>query len=338
MAARLVVVLPGGQGALEAIAQERMAQQRYDASTKSLFEYQPEALLYLVDEALLEYEVSVLDSDLAVTAAADKVLRIDRAADEGGPWVSVFDMQAGPNPDLPVRATHYKVLAIYRHGLPARSVIILLSPRADHPSLTGRWEQPGDEHVNAVSSEYDVIRIWQVPTDKVLAGPVGLLPLAPLTLPKQTSEAELSGVIGKIAQRFEKEAPEEKVADLWTATHFLMGLKYPDALIELVLQGVHGMKESVTYQRAVQEGLEKGREQGLEQGLEKGLEKGRIDGERRLLLRLGTKRFGPPSPTVAAALENIDSLERLEELGERIFDAESWESLLFGTNGTTPQS
>jgi hypothetical protein len=60
------------------------------------------------------------------------------------------------------------------------------------------------------------------------------------------------------------------------------------------------------------------------------LRDGRIDGEQKLLLRQGTKRFGEPDPATLAAVEAIRDTDRLEALGERILepDVESWEDLL----------
>ncbi len=50
------------------------------------------------------------------------------------------------------------------------------------------------------------------------------------------------------------------------------------------------------------------------------LNDGRLEGARRFLLRLGTKRFAEPDATTATALEAIRDIDRLEALGERILD------------------
>jgi hypothetical protein len=64
--------------------------------------------------------------------------------------------------------------------------------------------------------------------------------------------------------------------------------------------------------------------------LEKGLSKGRSQGERNLLLHLGTKKFGPPSAAIAAALQAIAEPARIEQLAERLLDAVDWEDLMRG--------
>jgi hypothetical protein len=58
------------------------------------------------------------------------------------------------------------------------------------------------------------------------------------------------------------------------------------------------------------------------------IHKGRAQGERDSLLRVGTKRFGPPDKTCLAALQSITDLQRLAKLGERFFKAKSWQELL----------
>jgi predicted transposase YdaD len=106
--------------------------------------------------------------------------------------------------------------------------------------------------------------------------------------------------------------------------YVLLGLHYAQAVVESLLQGVLGMKESVTYQAIVAEGLKKGRAEGVK--------KGRAEGARQLrkvLLSLGEESLGAPAPDWAAtALEQIDSLEKLESLAEKLLQVQSWADLL----------
>jgi predicted transposase YdaD len=113
-------------------------------------------------------------------------------------------------------------------------------------------------------------------------------------------------------RRVSREASPEEAGRLWTATYVLMGLRYRAAMIARLLEGVREMKESVTYQAILQEGREEGREEEA----------------RAILLRQGTKRFGPPSEAARAALEAISAIERLERLSERLLDVENWEELI----------
>ena len=58
------------------------------------------------------------------------------------------------------------------------------------------------------------------------------------------------------------------------------------------------------------------------------LDEGRIEGEIRLLLRQGRKRFGPPDPPTESALTATKDLERLERMGEAVLTVNSWQELL----------
>jgi predicted transposase YdaD len=102
--------------------------------------------------------------------------------------------------------------------------------------------------------------------------------------------------------------------------------------VSRLLEGVHDMQESTTYQAILREGREKGREEGSEKGREEGREEGRIAGEQRLLIRLGAKRFGEPDASTVTAIEAIQEIDRLEALGERILDPHllDWKGLLRG--------
>ena len=81
-------------------------------------------------------------------------------------------------------------------------------------------------------------------------------------------------------------------------------------------------------QAGVQEGVREGVRQGVRQGLEQGLEKGRSQEARILILRLGTKRFGKPTRKILKLIKSISTLEILEDLAERVFEAETWEEFL----------
>jgi predicted transposase YdaD len=116
-----------------------------------------------------------------------------------------------------------------------------------------------------------------------------------------------------------QDSPRE-ANELWVATQILLGLRYATDVAGRYLQGARKMRESVTYQAILAEGREEGREEGLELG--------RLEGERRLLLRIGERRFGRPDARTKRALARITYRERLERLGERIFEATTWQDLL----------
>jgi predicted transposase YdaD len=158
------------------------------------------------------------------------------------------------------------------------------------------------------ASPYRVIRLWQQPVESILAGGIATLPLAPLT---DTRQQDLPGVVQRMQNRLVAEASRPLAAKLWSATYVLMGLRFPEALAERLLQGVLSMEESVTYQAI--------------------LKRGGIAEARRTLLRIGTKRFGAPDADTQAAITALNDLNRLEELHERALDVSSWQELLAPT-------
>jgi predicted transposase YdaD len=165
---------------------------------------------------------------------------------------------------------------------------------------------------------YRVIRMWGEDPEPYLNAGVNLVPLAPLA---NIAEPALPGLVERMAARINAE-PRSRSEKLWTATYLLMGLCYSEELVSRLLEGVHNMQESTTYQAILREGRNK--------GLEEGREEGRVAEARHFLVRVGAKRFGKPDTAVLAAIEAIRDVERLESLGDRIVDPDvrDWDSLL----------
>ena len=76
------------------------------------------------------------------------------------------------------------------------------------------------------------------------------------------------------------------------------------------------MEESTTYQAIIAKGRAEGRAEG--QAVE----------ARKILLRQGSKRFGPADARARGAVEAITDIDRLEKLTERLLDVSSWDELL----------
>ena len=91
-------------------------------------------------------------------------------------------------------------------------------------------------------------------------------------------------------------------------------------MIEQLLKGVREMRESVTYQAILKEGEDR--------GVREGEMKGRLAEARALLLRLGTRQFGAPSPDVTSRLQALNDLPMIESLVDRLLETSSWDELL----------
>jgi predicted transposase YdaD len=198
-----------------------------------------------------------------------------------------------------------------RHDLPVRSVLVLLRPGAQLSVLSGDYQRalPGSATPYR-TFRYEVLRVWEMPVERLLSGGIGTLPLAPISAVAAT---ELPDVLRRVKRKLSNHPDRGLVARLWTAVYVLMGLRYEQALVEQLLQGVMGMKESVTYQAIIAEGKAEGA----------------IEELRKVLLSLGEEQFRAPAPAWAAkALARIDSLERLETLARQVLHAKSWAELL----------
>ncbi|HMB07719.1 MAG TPA: hypothetical protein VKP69_28800 [Isosphaeraceae bacterium] len=66
----------------------------------------------------------------------------------------------------------------------------------------------------------------------------------------------------------------------------------------------------------------------MAKGIAQGIAQGVAQEAKRILIRVGQKRFGPPEAGVVAAIEDITDRERVEALIERLDEVSSWEALL----------
>src|SRR5262249_30342519 len=152
----------------------------------------------------------------------------------------------------------YNAILEHRHALLVRSVVVLLASKADRSNLTGLYQRgfPGEE--DYLRFRYQVIRVWQLPVESLLAGGLGTLPLAPVGA---VAEAEVPGVIEQMKTRLQGR-PQDQAKRLWASTYFLMGLRYSDAKAHQFLEGIRGMEESATYQATIARGEAKGEARG----------------------------------------------------------------------------
>lgn len=155
----------------------------FDATTKELLEADP--------AGWLEYlgihpngPVDVIDSDLStVSAEADKVFRVSEAQ----PYLVHVEMQSSADPTLPRRLLRYNALLDYRHDARVWSVAVLLRPKADGQTMTGRLELGLPDGRSVHDFRFGVVRAWQLSSEAVLNGPLSLLPMRswPMLRPKR---------------------------------------------------------------------------------------------------------------------------------------------------------
>jgi predicted transposase YdaD len=284
----------------------------FDATFKEMLERSPADWLALA--GLEGPGAELVDADVStVTAAADKVLRVPGTA----PWIAHVEAQSGPDAAKPRLMHLYNAALEVRHELPVVSVLVLLAPRANLSVYTGEHRSAVPGQQPHVIFRYRVVRVWELPVERLLTGSLGTLPLAPLAA---VEPEQLPGIVARMRQRLSGEREPSLVNQLWSAAFILMGLRYEEALIERLMREVAGMEESVTYQAIIR----------------KGVEQGRVEEARRMLVLMATGRFGEPPADVTAALNAIADLATLEGLGARVLLVNGWEELLAPTPRPSP--
>jgi hypothetical protein len=289
----------------------------FDPTLKMLVETSPSDWLTLA--GLPVGPARLIDAELAsVSRLADKVLSVEGAE----PYLCHLEFVSGHDaatlpPDLNARSA----LLEARHDLPVCSVVIVLRPEADSPRLTGMLQRaiPGRPPYRHFG--YEVIRLWQQDSERLVKGGAGTLPLAPVG---DVTEGNVPAIIERMRDRLRSPGLRDQAGELWAATHILLGLRFSDAVAGSLLSGVLTMEESTTYQAIIQ----KGRDQGVAQGAR--------EQARRTILRQGTNRFGAPPPAVAAALDAAD-LALLDDLSIRILSVNGWADLLPPEAPPTPR-
>jgi hypothetical protein len=290
--------------------------------------------------------VQALDTDLSATLQADRLFRIDAPQ----PYALHLELESTSRLGIPEQLLRYNVAANAATGLPIQSVLLLLRPRANASDQSGRLEIAIGGRAY-LTFEYLVVRIWEETVETLLAAGPGLAPLALLT---NEAEADLERAFEQFRDRLQQPDVPRKVAEvLFGATFVLCGLRYDHERInDLYRRLSMTLEDSSTYQWILgvgkaegiavgkaegiavgkAEGIAVGKAEGIAVGKAEGIAVGKAEGEvqeaRRLIIRMGTSRFGQPSPAVSTALTAITDRERLEQIAERLLRANAWEDLL----------
>jgi predicted transposase YdaD len=282
----------------------------FDITSKHLVEFHPRDWLAWAGWPVPDSDaaITIVDADLSVVSyAADKLIRVDHPA---GAYIAHFEFQTTGDPTLDRRMLAYNALARLRHQLPVRSVAFLFRSQAS-AGPTGLVS----EHVDArswIDFSYRLIRIWELPLESLLNGPVGILPLAPLA----AELADLPEVVNRIAGRLRAEVSPEETREMLQCTRLLMGMRFDGQLVESIMASLSKvLEDSSTYQLTLRRGFDQGVAQGVAQG------------QRQVLLELGTEKFGPPSEAVEKRLLAFSDPAELKKISKKILQATAWAEL-----------
>jgi predicted transposase YdaD len=183
----------------------------------------------------------------------------------------------------------YRVYKLYQQNSDIEQVIIFLR-RDTSPKVYEDSFQVGN-----TIHRYRIIRIWECEAQPLLE----ILELLPLAVLAKSEQPEI--LLCQVAERVDKIENKRQKSNIAACVELLAGINYSEELIKMYLHD-DILKESVTYQRIINEGFEKG--------------------EISLLSRQLKKRFGEISEKLQARIKLL-SLEQLESLGESLFDFNS---------------
>ncbi|MGL6138874.1 MAG: Rpn family recombination-promoting nuclease/putative transposase [Planktothrix sp.] len=180
------------------------------------------------------------------------------------------EFQTQPDAMMPFRMLDYRVRVYRRFPQKSmRQVVIYLQPTKS-PLV-----QQNTFRLEKTSHEFEVIRLWEQPTEEFLRIP-GLLPFAVLS---QTNDPAL--VLTQISQITQQIADQRVQSNLMAASAILAGLVLEPQVIQRIIRS-DIMQESTMYQEILRQGKEQGRAEGLSEGRAQALKQVAI-----LLLKMG---------------------------------------------------
>ena len=195
----------------------------------------------------------------------------------------------------------------------AKRIVIVLTvqrPEAAHKNLTGRLSYAPRPLDGRMDFAYRVVRLWQIDAERLLAGELGLTPLAMLgRLPAGVGvENSMASVARRIIERLTQEASPDRAGKLLATALLLTGLRVQRKVAFKIFEGVHMMEESDTFLAIV------------EQGEAKGIKKS--------ILRAGHARLGSPDPSLKSQLESINDIERLDRMMDSALNGANWQEII----------
>jgi hypothetical protein len=280
----------------------------FDATLKDLGRDAPADFLTTFDQPPAG-PLALLNVDLStVTTAADMIIGVGDPHEE----VIHVDFQSSASAWKHADVLVYNALIYATYHVPVHSIVILLRPQAAHSNLNGEVSYAARSGRGSMDFGYEVVPLWEWPAARLLAGPLGTAPLAVLgALPPGVALPEaLTAVAQQLIERVEREAPPDRARKLLTAAFVLTGLRVRRDVARQVFRGVRAMRDSDTYLAILEEGEEAK--------------------AKKVILRQGEKRFGPPPEPVTTKLNGITDPQRLDRLIDRLFEATAtdWEDLL----------
>lgn len=278
----------------------------FDATLKDMGRECPVGFLAAFDRAPTS-PVSLLNVDLStVTAAADIVYGLGEPLREIVHMDCQSSAAAWKHADLML----YNAALYARYHVPVHTVVVLLRPEAAHRNMNGAIDYaPRPEH-GSMAFRYQVERLWTRPAEQLLAGDIGIAPLAVLgRLPDNVPlEEAMRGIAQRVVERLVNETAPDRAKKLLTDALLLTGLRVKREVARGVFRGLRMMEESDTFLMILDQGQEKR--------------------AKRDILLVAEERLGPAGESFKAELESVSDLERLDRMIRRAAKATAWQEIL----------
>ena len=156
------------------------------------------------------------------------------------------------------------------------------------------------------------------------------------------SPEQLEELVASVAEWIER-AGEPDLVDSFTAWITLVlaqRISGSGRTLELDVTQEEGAKMTTLIERArkwgeaerqewLEKGIEQGRREGIERGRREGLQLGRGEGERELVYRLVTRRFGPGiAEQIASVLNRVPNAERVAAVADAVLECDTADEFL----------
>jgi hypothetical protein len=273
-----------------------MSRRSFDSNLRNLAgQYSQDFLSWLVsDNATLQ---EVLDP-VFVTQERRADLVIRYFAPSGVSEILHLEFQRSPDADLPLRMASYALRIRERYGQMPHQILILLdeSPAA--------YRIPSVFAEGPARLEYQILRLWEQNPQIILDSQrPGLIPLVALMGQPNRIEERLEACASTLTTQIESKQEQENLLTLTV----LLGSLQPNT------------------QNAIEAFIRSRRMVDLMESplLQKWLNEAEQRGERQMLLRVLTRKFGNLPETVVETLSTIPDLERLGQLMDVAIDATS---------------
>lgn len=182
--------------------------------------------------------------------------------------------------------------------------------RMPHPNADGTVQYSPRPGRGKMDFGYQVVRLGERPAEQLLAGELGLAPLAMLGQLSEgaTVEDGLAAVAQRLVQRLTQEAEPARATKPLTSALLLTGLRVDRHVAGNIFRGVHMLEESDTYLMILEQGEERAR--------------------REAILMVGEERFGAANESVRDQLANVVDPERLKRMVRKAAMAANWQEIL----------